>query len=471
MVLTPTYHVFKMYVPFQDATFVPVTFDAGTYTHGDITLPRVDAIAAKDASRQAVAGADQPRSQPAGRDRGERRRASRRKSAAGETLTAPKVDSVNTFDAPNTVAPKPISAKVQGGRLIADARAQVGDGDSLFADGSGLLEKRSAGRGHVGGWHGGIVSTIATRLCAAGGGPVVVTGNGGTGADRGSARGPGREAGRSRAHQERRDRARDRVHVVPQRAAARVGARDGRLHRGRRGGDRAAGRRRPFDAFPNSYGSLGYATRLRIELERVPAVSTSGTCASTTSTCPPGRREIVATREWEGVPVDGLDGVVFSPDEVYLTLATWARRRGDGHRDYTGQGSTSGPLQERTTDPLTMLRLPVALGHRLVLVLGSVRPSRPRVRRLWPRRWRRSDVYHRLVGLDHRFGFYGPPRPPQRRSPASGWSRTSRCRSSRLADFLRLVRRATSGCGRCGCARCGCASRRPGTARTWPSTR
>ena len=50
MVLTPTYHVFRMYVPFQDATFVPVAFDAGTYTSGDITLPRVDAIAAKDAA-------------------------------------------------------------------------------------------------------------------------------------------------------------------------------------------------------------------------------------------------------------------------------------------------------------------------------------------------------------------------------------------------------------------------------------
>jgi alpha-L-arabinofuranosidase len=48
MVLTPTYYVFRMYLPFQDATFVPVTFDAGTYTHGDINLPRVDAIAAKD---------------------------------------------------------------------------------------------------------------------------------------------------------------------------------------------------------------------------------------------------------------------------------------------------------------------------------------------------------------------------------------------------------------------------------------
>ena len=38
------------------------------------------------------------------------------KSAKGETLTAPKVDSVNTFDAPNAVAPKPVFAKVVGGK-------------------------------------------------------------------------------------------------------------------------------------------------------------------------------------------------------------------------------------------------------------------------------------------------------------------------------------------------------------------
>ncbi len=48
MALTPTYYVYKMYLPFQDATFVPVAFEAGTYTHGKISLPRVDAIAAKD---------------------------------------------------------------------------------------------------------------------------------------------------------------------------------------------------------------------------------------------------------------------------------------------------------------------------------------------------------------------------------------------------------------------------------------
>ncbi len=116
MVLTPTYHVFKMYVPFQDATFVPITFDAGWYTHGDVALPRVDAIAAKDANGKLwleITNVDpnEPVEIEANLT------GITAKSAAGQTLTAPKVDSVNTFDAPNTVVPKPISAKVEGGKL------------------------------------------------------------------------------------------------------------------------------------------------------------------------------------------------------------------------------------------------------------------------------------------------------------------------------------------------------------------
>ncbi len=117
MVLTPTYHVFKMYVPFQDATFVPVSFNAGTYKYGDITLPRVDAIAAKDARGKlwlSITNLDP--NQPVEIDASVTGIAA--KSAVGETLTAPKVDSVNTFDAPNTVVPKAISAKAEGGKLV-----------------------------------------------------------------------------------------------------------------------------------------------------------------------------------------------------------------------------------------------------------------------------------------------------------------------------------------------------------------
>jgi alpha-L-arabinofuranosidase len=116
MVLTPTYHVFKLYVPFQDATFVPVTFDAGTYTQGDITLPRVDAVAAKGTDGRlwlALTNVDPNR--PAEVEASVS--GINAKTASGETLTAPKVDSINTFEAPNTVAPKAVTAKVQGGKL------------------------------------------------------------------------------------------------------------------------------------------------------------------------------------------------------------------------------------------------------------------------------------------------------------------------------------------------------------------
>jgi alpha-L-arabinofuranosidase len=116
MVLTPTYYVFKMYVPFQDATFVPVAFDAGTYTHGDVSLPRVDAIAAKGTDGKLwleVTNVDPNQAvevqvNVAGFSA---------KGATGETLTASKVDCVNRFDAPNTVVPKTFSAKASGGKL------------------------------------------------------------------------------------------------------------------------------------------------------------------------------------------------------------------------------------------------------------------------------------------------------------------------------------------------------------------
>ena len=116
MVLTPTYYVYKMYVPFQDATFVPVTFDAGTFTHDGITLPRIDAIAGKDkAGKLWLAITNVDPNQPAEIEVS--LAGINAKSASGETLTAPKVDSVNTFDVPNTVVPKPVSAKAQDGKL------------------------------------------------------------------------------------------------------------------------------------------------------------------------------------------------------------------------------------------------------------------------------------------------------------------------------------------------------------------
>jgi alpha-N-arabinofuranosidase len=116
MILTPTYHTFRMYVPFQDATFVPVTLDAGRYTQGDITLPRLDAIAAKDSAGTlwlAMVNIDPTRTV----DAAVRLQGVAGKSASGEMLTASAVDSVNTLAAPRAVQPRPVTATIRGDQL------------------------------------------------------------------------------------------------------------------------------------------------------------------------------------------------------------------------------------------------------------------------------------------------------------------------------------------------------------------
>src|SRR5690606_23822116 len=105
MLMTPTYHAFKLYVPFQEATFVPVTFDSGTFTTDGITLPRADFAAAKGTDGKfylAIINIDPKASLEVD--------ASvlgfSATSATGETLAAP-FNAYNTFDAPNTVTTKP----------------------------------------------------------------------------------------------------------------------------------------------------------------------------------------------------------------------------------------------------------------------------------------------------------------------------------------------------------------------------
>jgi FAD/FMN-containing dehydrogenase len=160
-----------------------------------------------------------------------------------------------------------------------------------------------------------------------------------------------------------------------------------------------------FDAFPNSYGSLGYTTRLRITLEEVPGhvalrhlrFDDPGMLAKTVA-------EIVETGRYAGSRVDALDGVGFAPDELYLTLARWDDTAGSGHSDYTGSSIYYQSLQQRETDRLTTYDYLWRWDTDWFWCSRAFGVQHPVVRRLWPRRWRRSDVYHRLVRLDQRFG-------------------------------------------------------------------
>jgi FAD/FMN-containing dehydrogenase len=163
-----------------------------------------------------------------------------------------------------------------------------------------------------------------------------------------------------------------------------------------------------FDAFPNSYGSLGYATRLRIELEAVPGyVDLRHLRFDDLEALAKTIEVIVEQGEHDGTRVDGLDGVAFAPGEAYLTLATWRDAAPAGSAaasDYTGEDIFFRSVQERETDTLTMYDYLWRWDTDWFWCSGAFGLQNPRIRRLWPRRWRRSDVYHRLVGLDTRFG-------------------------------------------------------------------
>lgn len=158
-----------------------------------------------------------------------------------------------------------------------------------------------------------------------------------------------------------------------------------------------------FDTFPNSYGSLGYATRLRIALEPVSAyVALRHVRFDDPGLLAKSIAAIVETRSHEGVRVDGLDGVAFAPGEYYLTLATWTDEPGRTS-DYAGQEVYFRSIQQRETDLLTTYDYLWRWDTDWFWCSGAFGAQHPVVRRLWPRRWRRSDVYHRLLGLDRRF--------------------------------------------------------------------
>jgi len=159
-----------------------------------------------------------------------------------------------------------------------------------------------------------------------------------------------------------------------------------------------------FATFPNSYGSLGYATRLRVELEPVPGfVELRHVRFDDLHALGKAVDAIVAHGEWEGSRVDAVDGVVFEPNEAYLTLATWSTA-GGVTSDYTGMDIYYRSLQARERDTLSTYDYLWRWDTDWFWCSRAFGAQNPRVRRLWPRRYRRSDHYHRLVGLENRFG-------------------------------------------------------------------
>lgn len=166
-----------------------------------------------------------------------------------------------------------------------------------------------------------------------------------------------------------------------------------------------------FRAFPNSYGTLGYSTRLRIELEPVaPFVALRHIRFRSLPELVAAAERIIDTRGLGGIPVDYLDGVVFGPGESYLCVGRRTTTPGPVG-DYTGKNiyyrsiqHDGAGVEQAKDDRLTVHDYFWRWDTDWFWCSRAFGVQDPRVRRWWPRRYRRSSIYSKLVAADRRFG-------------------------------------------------------------------
>jgi FAD/FMN-containing dehydrogenase len=114
--------------------------------------------------------------------------------------------------------------------------------------------------------------------------------------------------------------------------------------------------------------------------------------------------QIAAEGSFRGHRADFVDGTAFTPDELYLTVGAFSDVA-PWRSDFTGQQIYYSAIRRDKEDFLTVRDYLWRWDTDWFWCSKAFGVQRPLVRRMWPRRYRRSDVYRRLVALDRRHGF------------------------------------------------------------------
>lgn len=160
-----------------------------------------------------------------------------------------------------------------------------------------------------------------------------------------------------------------------------------------------------FFGFPNSYGTLGYALRLSIELEPVrPFVRLRHVPFADARAFFGAMGEACERGGYAGERVDFVDGSVFGGEEMYLTLGTFVDEAPGGTSDYTGMDVYYRSIAQRRVDHLPVRDYLWRWDTDWFWCSRAFGVQDPRVRRLVPKRWLRSSNYWRLAELERRYG-------------------------------------------------------------------
>lgn len=158
-----------------------------------------------------------------------------------------------------------------------------------------------------------------------------------------------------------------------------------------------------YYGFPNSYGTFGYALRVRIELEPVqPYVHLRHLRFRRFDDLVETLSSVCASGVHDGEAVEFVDGCVFGPDESYLTLGSWTREA-PAVSDYSWMDIYYRSIQSRREDWLTAHDYLWRWDTDWFWCSRAFGAQKRWVRRLAGRRFLRSDVYWRIKALDDRY--------------------------------------------------------------------
>ena len=159
-----------------------------------------------------------------------------------------------------------------------------------------------------------------------------------------------------------------------------------------------------FFGFPNSYGTLGYSLALTIELEPVkPYVYLRHFAFNDPGGCMDAIGQIAETKSYQGHRADFVDGTAFGTKELYLTVGAFSDKA-PWVSDYTGQQIYYQSLRRSREDFLTIRDYIWRWDTDWFWCSRPFGVQNRMIRRLWPRKYRRSDVYRKLVAFDRKHG-------------------------------------------------------------------
>lgn len=158
-----------------------------------------------------------------------------------------------------------------------------------------------------------------------------------------------------------------------------------------------------FFGLPNSYGTLGYILKITTKLRRVkPYVRLQHVRFDNPKTYFKELNDIAATKIYEGRAVDFIDGTIFSPREMYITLG-FDSDEAPYTSDYTGKNIYYKSIRKRSEDYLSIYDYIWRWDTDWFWCSRIIKADKPLIRRLLGKKRLGSRTYSKMMRLENRY--------------------------------------------------------------------